>query len=155
MTHARLARWMPFEPQQLFPIIARVEDYSQFLPLCTRSRVWNRLVGADEVERFQAQLTIEYPKLAIHETFTSSVTVDPYKLKVIASSRDRPLKHLDCSWILHPARGGTDIEMVLNYAMASRTLQLLLLGLFDYAMRKIMAAFEERARRILSLAALP
>jgi ribosome-associated toxin RatA of RatAB toxin-antitoxin module len=41
--------------------------------------------------------------------------------------------------------------MFLNYAMASRTLQLLLSGLFDYAMRKVMAAFEARARRLIPL----
>jgi coenzyme Q-binding protein COQ10 len=155
MTHAHLARWMPFEPQQLFSIITRVEDYSQFLPLCSQSRVWNRVIGPDEVERYQAQLTIEYTKLAIHETFTSSVVADPYLLRVTAISRDHPFKSLDCSWILHPARGGTDIEMILDYAMASRTLQLLLSGLFDYVMRKIMTAFEERAQRVLSPAGLP
>lgn len=150
MSHARLVRWMPFEPQQLFGIVARVEDYSQFVPLCSRSRVWNRTSSANGVETFQAELTIEYPKLAIHETFTSGVVADPYKLTLIAASRDRPVKHLDCSWILHPAKGGTDIEMVLDYVMASRTLQFLLHGLFDYAMHKIMAAFEQRARSTLS-----
>jgi coenzyme Q-binding protein COQ10 len=143
---------MPFEPLQLFPIIAKVEDYSKFLPLCTESRVWNRMAGSDEVESFQAALTIEYSKLAIHETFTSSVVADPYKLTIRAQSEDRSVRHLDCTWNLHPARGGTDIEVILDYAMASRSLQLLLLGLFDYAMRKVMAAFEQRARRILSTA---
>jgi ribosome-associated toxin RatA of RatAB toxin-antitoxin module len=39
--------------------------------------------------------------------------------------------------------------MALDYAMASRTLQLLLTGLFDYTMRKVMAAFEQRARNVL------
>jgi coenzyme Q-binding protein COQ10 len=155
MSHARLARWMPFEPRQLFPIIAEVGDYSQFVPLCSHSRVWNRTVRPDGVEEFQAELTIDYPKLAIRETFTSNVTADPQRLTIVASSRDRPVKYLDCSWTLHPARGGTDIEMVLDYSMASRTLQLILLGLFDYAMRKIMAAFEDRARMILSTASLP
>jgi coenzyme Q-binding protein COQ10 len=150
MSHARLARWMPFEPQQLFPIIARVEDYSEFLPLCSESRVWDRTIGTDQIERFQAELTIVYPKLAIREKFTSSVSADPYKLTVCALSRERPVKHLDCSWKLHPAKQGTEIEMVLDYAMASRALQVLLLGAFDYAMRKILAAFEQRARRILS-----
>jgi coenzyme Q-binding protein COQ10 len=141
---------MPFEPLQIFPIIARVEDYSEFLPLCIESRVWNRMAGSDETEKFQAALTINYPKLAILETLTSSVVADPYKLTIRALSQDRPVRHLDCTWKLHPTRGGTDIEMILDYAMTSRSLQLLVLGLFDYAMRKVMIAFEERARRVLS-----
>ncbi|HEY7750137.1 MAG TPA: type II toxin-antitoxin system RatA family toxin [Aestuariivirgaceae bacterium] len=149
MTVARLNRWFPFEPQQLFPIVSRVEDYCEFLPLCSRSRVWDRMIGADAVERFQAELTIVYPKLALRETFISSVTADYYSLTVAATSRDRPFQHLECTWVLHPARGGTNIEMALDYAMASRTLQLLLTGLFDYTMRKVMAAFEQRARNVL------
>jgi coenzyme Q-binding protein COQ10 len=141
---------MPFEPQRLYPIVAKVEDYAQFLPLCSHSRVWNRRVDSSGIEEFQAELTIDYPKLAIRETFTSNVVADPGRLTVTASSRDRPVKHLDCTWILHPLRGGTDIEMILDYAMASRALQLMLLGLFDYAMRKVMTAFEERARLVLA-----
>jgi coenzyme Q-binding protein COQ10 len=150
MTRARLARWMPFEPQQLFPIIARVEDYRFFVPLCEESRVWNRTIGADLAERFQAELIIVYPKLAIRERFTSNVVADPYKLTVRATSHERPFKQLESNWILHPARGGTEIEMLLNYAMASKTLQLLLSGLFDHAMRRVMAAFESRARGLIT-----
>jgi coenzyme Q-binding protein COQ10 len=149
MTHTRLARWMPFEPQQLFPIIARVEDYRLFVPLCEESRVWNRTIGADLAERFQAELIIVYPKLAIRERFTSNVVADPYNLTVRATSHERPFKQLESNWILHPARGGTEIEMLLNYAMASKTLQLLLSGLFDHAMRKVMTAFESRARGLI------
>jgi coenzyme Q-binding protein COQ10 len=149
MKRARLARWMPFSPQQLFPIIACVEDYDQFLPLCSLSRVWDRIAGADGIERFQAELTILYPKLAIREKFTSSVLADPNRLVVAASSRQPPVKFLECAWELKSARGGTEIEMVVEYEMASRTLQFLLHGLFDYALRKIMTAFEDRARRQL------
>jgi coenzyme Q-binding protein COQ10 len=151
MTHARLARWTPFEPQQLFPIVARVEDYRLFVPLCEDSRVWGRIIGDDLAEKFQAELTIVYPKLAIRERFTSAVVADPYGLSVRATSHERPFKQLESNWTLHPSRGGTEIEMHLNYVMASRTLQLLLSGLFDYAMRKVMAAFEARARGLIPL----
>jgi coenzyme Q-binding protein COQ10 len=149
MKRARLARWMPFSPQQLFPIIARVEDYDEFLPLCSQSRVWGRTLGSDGLERFEAELTIVYPKLGIRESFASSVVADPRGLLITASSRQPPVRHLECAWKLMPARGGTEIEMTLEFDMASRTLQFLLHGVFDYAMRKIMAAFEDRARRTL------
>jgi coenzyme Q-binding protein COQ10 len=149
MKRARLARWVPFSPQQVFPIVAGVESYDQFLPLCIRSRVWDRNKGFDGVERFQAELTIDYPKLNIREQFTSSVIADPHRLTVRASSRQPPVRHLECIWALRPSRGGTEIEMVLEYELASRTLQFILHGLFDYAMRKVMAAFEDRARRQL------
>jgi coenzyme Q-binding protein COQ10 len=149
MKRARLARWVAFSPQQLFPIIARVEDYDQFLPLCSRSRVWDRNLGSDGIERFQAELAIDYPKLGIHELLTSSVLADSRRLTVTASSRQPPVKHLECLWSLRASRGGTEIDMVLECELASRTLQLLLHGLFDFALRKVMAAFEGRARHQL------
>lgn len=149
MKRARLARWVPFSPRQLFPIIAGVENYDQFLPLCSRSRVWDRTTGSDGVERFQAELTVDYPKLGIHELFTSSVLADPLRLTVTAISHEPPVRRLECMWSLRPSRSGTEIEMMLEYEMASRTLQFILHSLFDYAMRKVMAAFEDRARRQL------
>jgi coenzyme Q-binding protein COQ10 len=149
MKRARLARWVPFSPKQLFHVIARVEDYDQFLPLCSQSRVWDRHTGSDGTERFEAELTIHYPRLGIHELFTSSVLADYHRLRVTASSRRPPVRHLECVWALEPSRGGTEIEMVLEYELVSRTLQFLLHGLFDYAMRKVMTAFEDRARRQL------
>jgi coenzyme Q-binding protein COQ10 len=150
MKSARLTRWVPFEPHELFPIIARVEDYAEFLPLCVGSRIWNKTFGADQVDRFEAELTIAYPKLSIREVFTSSVVADHRKLTVAAFSRQPPVKYLDCIWRLRAARGGTEIEMSLDYAIASRPLEFLLHGLFDYAMRRIMTAFEDRARNLLA-----
>jgi coenzyme Q-binding protein COQ10 len=149
MKRERLVRWVPFSPQQVFTIVAGVENYEQFLPLCTRSRVWDRAKGPNGVERFEAELAIDYPKLNIHEEFTSIVHTDPHRLTVKASSRQPPVRHLECTWALRSSRGGTEIEMMMEYEMASRTLQFLLHGLFDYAMRKVMAAFEDRARRQL------
>ena len=149
MKRERLVRWVPFLPEQVFPIVAGVEKYEQFLPLCTRSRMWDRATGSDGVEQFEAELTIDYPKLNIHEQFTSTVFTDPHRLTVKASSRQPPVRHLECIWALKASRSGTEIEMVLEYEMNSRTLQFLLHGLFDYAMRKVMAAFEDRALRQL------
>src|SRR5262245_57840285 len=129
MKRTRLAGWVPFSPQQVFPIVAGVQNYDQFLPLCTRSRVWDRATGSNGVERFEAELAIDYPKLNIHEQFTSTVLTDPHRLTVTASSRKPPVRHLECAWALKASRGGTEIEMVLEYEMASRTLQFLLHGL--------------------------
>jgi len=154
MKSARVTRWVPFEPHEIFPIIARVEDYAEFLPLCVGSRVWNRTFGTDQVERFEAELTIAYPKLSIREVLTSSVVADHRKLTVTASSRQPPVKYLDCVWGLRAARGGTEIEMSLDYLMASRPLQFLIHGLFDYATRRIMAAFEDRARNLQARSAV-
>ena len=39
-----------------------------------------------------------------------------------------------------------DINFTVDYQLKSRTLQFVLSGMFDLAVRKVMTAFEERAR---------
>ena len=44
------------------------------------------------------------------------------------------------------SNGGCEIEFTVDYALKSRSLQFLLSGMFDLVVRKIMNAFEARAR---------
>lgn len=139
---------MPFPPSDLFAVVSKVEDYRYFLPLCEESRVWDSAVDEAGVTRFKAELAIAYSKLAIYERFACDVAADPASLTVTAASFRGPLKHLNNRWTLQPVSGGTDVEFYLDYAMSSRMLQFILSGMFDYAMRKIMNAFEERTRSL-------
>ena len=63
-------------PTHLFRIIQDVDRYSEFLPLCTYSKVNKTLP-----EGFEATLTVGLPPL-FTETYRSKVTVDPTKLVV-------------------------------------------------------------------------
>ncbi len=141
-------RRVAFEPELLFSIVSDVARYDEFLPLCTASRVWDE--RADEQGRrcFRASLDIEYPKLRLKETFVSDVIVDEKRLTVRAVSNEGPVKHIDNRWLFTAARGGCDIDFHLEYEMASRMLQMAMGGVFDIALRKIMTAFEERAREL-------
>ncbi|MDP9137265.1 MAG: type II toxin-antitoxin system RatA family toxin [Pseudomonadota bacterium] len=154
MTLVTVARRMPFRPADLYAIIVNVEAYQEFLPLCGHSRVWNRSVDGAGVERFCAELSITYDRLAISERLRCDVVADPRALTVTAASRDGPVRRLDNRWALEAVPEGTDVIFRLDYVMASRMLQFLLSGLFDYAMRKIMTAFEERARTLLTAVAV-
>lgn len=152
MTIVTVARRMPFRPAGLFAIVADVEAYKEFLPLCDHSRVWNRNVADDGVERFSAEISITYDKLAISERLRCDVVADPRAMTVTATSRTSPVKRLENRWTFEPVPEGTDVIFRLDYVMASRMLQLLLSGMFDYAMRKIMTAFEQRAKALLPTA---
>jgi coenzyme Q-binding protein COQ10 len=41
-----------------------------------------------------------------------------------------------------------DINFTVDYALKSKMLQVVLSGMFDMAVRKVMSAFEERARAL-------
>ncbi len=145
MTVFHTTRRIAFAPQHLLAIVADVARYPEFLPLCTGARVWDEKDLGNGKSSFRASLDIEYPKLRLKETFVSDVVVDPQRLTIRATSNEGPVKHIDNRWLFSAARGGCDIDFHLDYQMSSRLLHLAMGSVFDVAVRKIMAAFEERA----------
>jgi coenzyme Q-binding protein COQ10 len=141
-------RRVAFEPELLFSIVSDVASYGQFVPLCNAARVWDDRTGEDGRRHFRASLDIAYPKLRLKETFVSDVLADPNRLSVRATSNEGPVRHIDNRWLFTPARGGCDIDFHLDYEMSSRLLQMAMGGVFEVAVRKIMTAFEERAREL-------
>ena len=94
-------------------------------------------------------MTVAYDKLRIEEVMTSRVTVDPAALTVTARSDQGPVKHLVSEWKIVPTGDNRcDINFTVDYTLKSKMLQMVLSGMFDMAVRKVMSAFEERARAL-------
>ena len=149
MPQFSVTRRLPFRPADLYAIAADVPSYPRFVPLCTDARVWDETVDADGRRHFRAAIDLAYPKLRLSETLTSEVTTDPVALAVRAVSTAAPAKFLDNRWLFHDlGAAGTDVDFYISYELRSWTLQLLVGGMFDYAVRKIINAFEARAREL-------
>ena len=149
MTQFTVTRRMPYPPQQLYAIAAAVEDYAKFLPLCGASQVSGRRVDTEGREHFTGELQIAYAKLNLRETFRSQVTADASRLMVRSQSSEPPMQHLDSRWIFRPdGNGGSEVEFSVDFTLSSRLLHGLVTGLFDYALRKVMTAFEARAAEL-------
>ena len=147
MSRHTFSRWLPYAPEHIFAIVADVARYGEFVPLCQGARVWDeRREGA--VRNFRAELRIAYPKLRLEEYFVSDVTADAGRLSVLAVSREGAVRELENRWLFTPRRGGTDIRFALDFHMSSRMLQMVMNATFDYAMNKILTAFEQRARAL-------
>jgi coenzyme Q-binding protein COQ10 len=142
------SRRVGFPPEHLFAIVADVAQYPDFLPLCTGAKVWGRQEMEDGRFQFCASLDIEYPKLRLKEAFVSRVVADPRQLAIRATSNEGPVKHIDNRWLFTQAQGGCDIDFQLDYQMSSRLLHMAVGSVFDVAVRRIMTAFEERARQL-------
>ena len=146
MPQFSITRRLPYRAADLYAIAADVPSYPRFVPLCTGARVWEETTDADGRLSFRAAMDVAYPKLRLAETLVSEVTVDPVALAVRAISRAAPAKFVDNRWLFHDlGAAGTDVDFYLAYELRSWTLQLLITGMFDYAARKIMNAFEARA----------
>lgn len=132
---------------QMFDLVADVESYPQFLPLCTGLRVRRRVGTHEGVETIIAEMQVGYK--AIRESFTSRVSSDRPRLRILVEYVDGPFSHLENTWTFtERLDGGCEVGFSISYEFASRTLGLLMGAMFDTAFRKFSEAFEHRADEI-------
>lgn len=142
----RTVRRVPHSPQEMFDLVADVEKYPLFLPLCEALRVRNR-EARDDRPVLVADMTIAYK--IFRETFTSRVTLDREAKKILVEYLDGPFSHLENRWTFKPREGGgSEVEFFIEWELKSRTLAALVGSVFDRVFRKYAEAFEERADRV-------
>ncbi|WP_439574897.1 type II toxin-antitoxin system RatA family toxin [Phreatobacter sp.] len=140
-------RRVSHRPDQMFDLVADVENYPLFVPLCESLKVRRRVnAGDDGVEILVADMTVAYRVL--RETFTSRVTLDRSRLHVIAEYIDGPFSRLENHWRFAPDGEGTRVSFSIDYEFRSRALALVMGAIFDAAFRRFAEAFEARADAI-------
>ena len=131
----------------MFDLVADVERYPEFVPLCKALKVRQRTTSPDGNEVVVADMTVSF-KL-VRETFRSRVTLDRPKLQILVEYLQGPFSHMENRWSFKPTNEGRcEVEFYIDYEFRSRTLGMLMGGMFDVAFRRFTAAFEARADRI-------
>ncbi len=147
MPSFRVTRRVRHTAQQMYDLVADVERYPEFLPLCESLRVIRRQDMPEGGHVLIAEMGVGYK--AIRERFTTRVSLDPGGRKIVAEYIDGPFRHLENRWTFKEAEGGTcDVDFFITYEFKSRTLGLLMGTMFDRAFRKFTDAFEGRANRM-------
>ncbi len=128
----------------MFDLVADVERYPEFVPLCRALKLRKRIPEPEGVEILVADMTVAYK--FVHETFTSRVTLDRPNLQILVEYLEGPFSKLENRWTFHATGEGTcDVEFFISYEFKSRTLGLLMGSMFDLAFRRFVTAFERRA----------
>ena len=131
----------------MFDLVADIERYPDFLPLCSALKIRSRESPRDEVEIVVADMTVAY-KL-IRETFRSKVTLERSKLQILVEYLDGPFSRMQNRWSFRATgEGACEVEFYIDYEFKSRVLGLLMGAMFDAAFRRFAAAFERRADEI-------
>lgn len=130
----------------MFDLVADVEQYPQFLPLCEALKIRRRGPLEDGREVLLADMSVGYK--AIRETFTSRVTLDPAQLKILVEYVDGPFSHLENRWTFVAEGQGTRVEFFIDYQFKSRMLGMLMGAMFETAFRRFSDAFVERAGKV-------
>jgi coenzyme Q-binding protein COQ10 len=131
----------------MFDLVAHVENYPHFVPLCSAIKVKSHAAKGDGMTVMVCDMTVAYKM--VRQTFTSRVTLDRPDLKIVVEYLDGPFSRMQNRWTFYPAiEGACDVEFFIDYEFRSRTLAMLMGAMFDTAFRKFAAAFEKRADEV-------
>ncbi len=131
----------------MFDLVADVERYPQFVPLCRSLSVRRRSTDAQGRQVIVADMTVAYR--FIRETFTSRVTLDRPKLEILVEYLQGPFQQMNNRWSFHPeGEHACAVEFFIAYEFRSRSLGMLMGAVFDAAFRRFASAFERRADQV-------
>src|SRR5260221_6037317 len=128
----------------MFDLVADVERYPEFVPLCRSLKLRKRIPEPEGVEILVADMTVAYR--LVREKFTSRVTLDRPNLQILVEYLDGPFSRLENRWTFRATgERSCDVEFFISYEFRSRMLAVLMGSMFDLAFRRFAAAFERRA----------
>ncbi|MGH6973981.1 MAG: type II toxin-antitoxin system RatA family toxin [Stellaceae bacterium] len=138
-THAE-ERLLPYSVEKLFDLVADIERYPEFLPWCVGARIRER-----RDDYILGDLLIGWRM--VRERFTSRVHLyRPDRIDV--EYAEGPFKYLENHWKFIPQNGGTLIDFHVDFEFRSRVLTGIVETVFTEAVKRMVGAFEKRARQL-------
>ena len=141
MTTVNRARAVAYSCEQMYLLVNQVEDYPQFLPYCTESKVHHR--NEDEV-----QATLIIGAGGMTKAFTTRNLLQANKMIEIRLI-DGPFSHLEGFWRFDEIDNeGCTISFDLEFEFAGKFFSMFLGPVFDQITDKMVDSFCERAEKI-------
>lgn len=136
----------------MFRLVADVEAYPGFVPLCQSLKVRGRRALPDGRTVLIADMTVAYK--VVRESFTSRVTLDPAHRRIDVEYLDGPFRHLENRWTFTPGAAPdlSEVRFFIAYEFKSRALGALMGTVFESAFRRFAEAFEARADQVYGVA---
>ncbi len=146
MPHFETTRRVAHSAANMFALVADVEQYPKFVPLCQDLRVIKRDTNG-EVETIIANMTVAYKVFS--DSFTSRVRLNHAGNVIAVDYLDGPFRKLDNRWTFIPlSETESRVKFFLDYEFRAKPLQVLMGSVFDRAFRKFSTAFEARADEV-------
>lgn len=126
-----------YSTDQMYQMVAAVEDYAEFLPWCQGVRVYNRTDKS-----LYADLIIGFKMF--RERFTSHVTFTEDRIEV--EYIKGPLKYLHNHWqFTAREEGGCQVDFMVDFEFRNKIFEKMIGGFFTEAVAHMIHAFESRA----------
>jgi coenzyme Q-binding protein COQ10 len=135
-------RILPYTAEQIYAVVADIEHYPEFLPWCSKLVVRKReKQGATEF--VTAEMVVSYH--ALHERYTSCVTLDPVARTIEARHIEGPFRRLDTCWRFVPTESGSEVHFLIDFAFKNALLSAVANVGFGYVANRMAQAFVDRA----------
>jgi coenzyme Q-binding protein COQ10 len=138
-------RQLPYQPAQMYALVADVARYPEFLPWCSAARVRSRSDAGDH-HLLEADLVISFK--VFREKFVTLVRLWPDQNRIEVDYLDGPFKYLKSEWRFTPTETGCQVEFWVDFEFRNRILQGVIGLVFNEAMQRIVRAFETRAAQL-------
>jgi len=130
--------------EQMFDLVADVERYPEFVPMCQSLKIRQRTQNPDGTEVIVTDMTVAFQMM--REQFTSRVALDKPNLKILVEYLEGPFSKLENRWSFEPKSDeACDVGFFIAYEFRNRMLAVLMGAMFDAAFQRLAVAFEKRA----------
>ena len=137
---------VPFTKEQMFDLVADIDNYKEFLPWCNNSKVIKR-ENIDDVEVLIADLEIGYDQFVY--TYRSEVKLSNDKSSIKVINLDGPFKYLKNNWkFKEMSNNNCEVQFDIDFELNVSLLDLLMRKFFDLAFQKMVEAFINRAEEV-------
>lgn len=143
-THSE-TRPVRYTAQQMYDLVADVQNYPQFLPWTAAARIRDVQDKGDH-QIMLADLVISFK--VFREKFGSRVTLWPADRKIETEYLDGPFKYMRSHWAFAERDQGSEISFYVDFEFRNPILQATATVFFNEAMQRVVRAFERRAEAL-------
>lgn len=133
-------RIVPFSQRELYDVVANVDEYSEFVPWCTASRVTTRIDDRHVI----ADLSVGFRVLS--DKYSSVITLDPYRSVSADVPHSGLFEYLITDWKFDPAvdPSATSLMFYVEFAFRNPLYQRVTDLFFEEVVKQMVGAFEKR-----------
>jgi coenzyme Q-binding protein COQ10 len=136
-------KMIPYDVNLIHQIIIDIENYPIFLPWCSSATILSK-----NEKGLSAKLTIAFKSFA--DSYVSQVSSrkidNGYEVEAVAISG--PFKHLKNVWRIKSLNNHSEVKFSIDFELKSRILDMVMGVFFSTVTKKMIAAFENRAKEL-------
>jgi coenzyme Q-binding protein COQ10 len=144
MPKHRERRVLPYSQEQLYALVADIERYDEFLPWCVKSRFKKR----ESENLVVAELVIGFKMF--RERFVSRVHLE-HPDRIYVDYLEGPMRYLSNEWVftaIDDDPSQCKVEFFVDFEFKNPILQRMVGLFFAEAFRRMVTAFENRAKEL-------